>query len=58
MSIVLHGYQYSVYLRIVRTVLIEKGVPYSRVEVNPFALDMPKQYLNLHPFSARSDPRA
>jgi glutathione S-transferase len=48
--IVLHGYQYSVYLRIVRMVLVEKGVPYSRVEVNPFASDMPKEYLNLHPF--------
>jgi glutathione S-transferase len=48
--VVLHGYQYSVYLRIVRMVLIEKGVPYSRVEVNPFASDMPKEYLNLHPF--------
>jgi glutathione S-transferase len=48
--IVLYGYQYSVYLRIVRMVLVEKGVPYSRVEVNPFASDMPKEYLNLHPF--------
>jgi glutathione S-transferase len=48
--IVLHGYQYSVYLRIVRVVLVEKGVPYSRVEVNPFASDMPKEYLDLHPF--------
>lgn len=48
--IVLHGYQYSVYLRIVRMVLVEKGVPYSRVEVNPFASDMPKEYLDLHPF--------
>lgn len=48
--IVLHGYQYSVYLRIVRMVLVEKGVPYSRVEVNPFASDMPKEYLKLHPF--------
>jgi glutathione S-transferase len=48
--IVLHGYQYSVYLRIARMVLVEKGVPYSRVEVNPFASDMPKEYLNLHPF--------
>lgn len=48
--IVLHGYQYSVYLRIVRMVLVEKGVPYRRVEVNPFASDMPKEYLNLHPF--------
>ena len=50
LSIVLHGYRYSVYLRIVRMVLVEKGVSYSRVEVNPFAPDMPKQYLDLHPF--------
>jgi glutathione S-transferase len=50
LSIVLHGYRYSVYLRIVRMVLVEKGVSYSRVEVNPFALQMPKQYLDLHPF--------
>jgi len=50
LSIVLHGYRYSVYLRIVGMVLVEKGVSYSRVEVNPFALDMPKQYLDLHPF--------
>ena len=50
MSIVLHGYRYACILRIVRMVLIEKGVSYSRVEVNPFASDMPKQYLNLHPF--------
>jgi glutathione S-transferase len=50
LSIVLHGYRYSVYLRIVSMVLVEKGVSYSRVEVNPFALDIPKQYLDLHPF--------
>jgi glutathione S-transferase len=48
--IVLHGYRYSVYLRIARMVLAEKGVPYSRVEVNPFASDMPNEYLELHPF--------
>lgn len=50
MSVVLHGYRYSVYLRIARMVLIEKGVPYSHVEVNPFAPDMPKEYLDLNPF--------
>jgi glutathione S-transferase len=50
MAIVLHGYQYSVYLRIVRIVLAEKGVAYERVEVNPFAHDMPLAYLSLHPF--------
>ena len=50
MSLVLHGYRYSVYLRIVRLVLTEKGLPYDRVEVNPFAADLPADYLKLHPF--------
>jgi glutathione S-transferase len=50
MSLVLHGYRYSVYLRIVRLTLAEKGVAYDRVEVNPFAPDMPASYLVLHPF--------
>jgi glutathione S-transferase len=50
MSLVLHGYRYSVYLRIARLVLAEKGVAYDRVEVNPFAPDVPASYLALHPF--------
>lgn len=50
MAVVLHGYKYSVYQRIVRMTLAEKGVPYNRVEVNPFAEDMPEEYLSLHPF--------
>ena len=50
MSLVLHGYLYSVYLRIVRLTLAEKGVAYDRVEVNPFAPDVPASYLVLHPF--------
>jgi glutathione S-transferase len=50
LSLVLHGYRYSVYLRIARVVLAEKGAAYRQVEVNPFAADMPKEYLNLHPF--------
>ena len=41
MPLVLHGYRYSVYLRIVRLALAEKGVGYDRVEVNPFAPDVP-----------------
>lgn len=49
MSLVLHGYHYSVYNRIARLVLAEKGVAYDRVEVNPFA-DIPAEYLALHPF--------
>jgi len=49
MSLVLHGYSYSVYNRIARLTLAEKGVDYDRVEVNPFA-DTPPDYLALHPF--------
>ncbi|TAJ86367.1 MAG: glutathione S-transferase family protein [Reyranella sp.] len=50
MSLFLHGYRYSVYVRIVRLVLAEKGAAYERVEVNPFAADVPAEYLRLHPF--------
>jgi glutathione S-transferase len=50
MSLVLHGYRYSVYVRIARLALAEKGVSYDRVEVNPFAPDVPASYLALHPF--------
>ena len=50
MALVLHGYRYSVYLRIARLTLAEKGVGYERVEINPFAADMPASYLALHPF--------
>ena len=50
MALVLHGYRYSVYQRIVRLTLAEKGLTYERVEVNPFAPDLPAAYLALHPF--------
>jgi glutathione S-transferase len=50
MPLVLHGYRYSVYVRIARLALAEKGVTYDRVEVNPFAPDVPAAYLALHPF--------
>jgi glutathione S-transferase len=50
MSLVLHGYRYSVYVRIARLVLAEKGLAYERVEVNPFGPDVPPGYLALHPF--------
>jgi glutathione S-transferase len=51
MALVLHGYRYSVYVRIARLALAEKGVGYGRVEVNPFAPDPPASYLALHPFN-------
>jgi len=50
MPLVLHGYRYSVYVRIARLALAEKGVAYERVEVNPFGPDVPAAYLALHPF--------
>jgi glutathione S-transferase len=50
MPVVLHGYHLSVYLRIARLALAEKGVAYERAEVNPFAADLPTAYLELHPF--------
>ena len=49
-TLFLHGYRYSVYVRIARLVLAEKDVAYERVEVNPFAADVPAAYLALHPF--------
>ena len=50
MALILHGYRYSVYVRIVRLVLAEKAVAYDQVEVNPFATEVPEAYLALHPF--------
>jgi glutathione S-transferase len=50
MTPVLHGYRYSVYVRIARLVFAEKGVGYEQVEVNPFEADLPTDYLALHPF--------
>jgi glutathione S-transferase len=48
--VVLYGYQYSVYLRIVRMTLIEKGIGWTHVEVDPFADVIPADYLAMHPF--------
>ena len=50
MAVVLHGYRYSVYVRIARLALAEKAVAYERVEVNPFGPEVPASYLALHPF--------
>lgn len=49
-SVILRGYRYSVYNRIARLVLHEKGVDYDIEEVDPFATDIPEDYLNRHPF--------
>jgi glutathione S-transferase len=50
MPLILHGYHYSVYNRIARLALAEKGVAYERAEVNPFDPALPAAYLTLHPF--------
>ena len=49
-AVELHGYRYSVYLRIVAMTLLEKGVPWTHVEVDPFAETVPESYLALNPF--------
>ncbi|WP_029064433.1 glutathione S-transferase family protein [Labrenzia sp. DG1229] len=49
-SVVLRGYRYSVYNRIARIVLQEKGVDYKIEEINPFASDVPADYLERQPF--------
>ena len=50
MSLVLHGFRYSVYVRIARIALVEKGLTYEHIEIDPFATDVPIEYLTLHPF--------
>jgi len=50
MTLELHGYRYSVYLRIVAMALIEKNLDWTHVEVNPFEEPIPETYLALHPF--------
>jgi len=49
-SVTLYGYHYSVYLRIARMTLLEKGVSWAHVEVDPFAQTIAPDYLTLHPF--------
>jgi glutathione S-transferase len=46
----LHGYKYSVYAWIARFALHEKGRAYAWREVDPFAADVPADYLAKHPF--------
>jgi glutathione S-transferase len=50
MAVELHGYRYSVYLRIVAMTLTEKDVPWTHVEVDPFDKPIPETYLALNPF--------
>lgn len=46
----LTGYRYSIYTRIARLVLIEKGVAHEVAEVDPFADPLPADLLSLNPF--------
>ncbi|NVO55240.1 glutathione S-transferase family protein [Rhodobacteraceae bacterium B1Z28] len=48
--VVLRGYQFSVYNRIVRIALHEKGISYETEEIDPFASNIPADYLKRHPF--------
>lgn len=50
MPLELHGYRYSVYLRIVAMALIEKKLGWTHVEVDPFDEPIPEDYLKLNPF--------
>jgi glutathione S-transferase len=50
MSLELHGYRYSVYLRIVAMALTEKNVAWTHVEIDPFDKSIPETYLALNPF--------
>lgn len=51
MTVTLHGMHYSVYVRVARLTLAEKGVAYDLAEVNPFAADVPVEHLKRHPFN-------
>ncbi len=48
--VILRGYRYSVYNRIARVALHEKGVSYRIEEIDPFVVDIPEDYLARHPF--------
>lgn len=50
MTVELFGYRHSVYVRIARLALEEKQVRYVLTEVDPFAEQIPEQYLAMHPF--------
>lgn len=50
MTPTLHGYRYSVYAWIARFAFAAKGVRHDWREVDPFAADIPADYLALHPF--------
>lgn len=48
-AVMLYGYRFSVYTRVARVVLHEKGVDHGDVEIDPFATPVPPGYGRLHP---------
>ena len=50
MALVLHGFRFSVYVRVARIALGEKGLTYEHIEIDPFLPNVPPEYLDLHPF--------
>lgn len=51
MTLTLHGFGPSVYTRVVRLVLAEKGLDHAYTEVNPFDPALDRAYRALHPFA-------
>lgn len=49
-SVIVHGYRFSVYTRIVHMILRQKDVTYTAVEVNPFSNPIAEEHLQIHPF--------
>jgi glutathione S-transferase len=50
MSVVLHGLRYSVYTRVAKLVLVEKGVGFRTSEINPFDVEQADTMAQLTPF--------
>ncbi|AUH65941.1 glutathione S-transferase family protein [Paracoccus zhejiangensis] len=48
--VVLRGYQFSAYTRIVRIAMHEKGISFRTEEIDPFASGISEDYLRRHPF--------
>lgn len=50
-NVELFSFKYSVYSRIVRIVLLEKGIAFETREINPFDENAPANYKDIHPFN-------
>lgn len=51
MTVVVHGYRYSVYTRILKATLYERNVDYRMREVDPFAAEPEPEFLRVSPHS-------